>query len=179
MLIPKGRREQRAKWPMRWRAIGADAQSAILPRVRPFRSGEEGNSLVEFALMLPVMLTIMTGIFSIGMAYSNQLTLTQAVGAGAQYLQQIRTSTSDPCADTFTAITNAASTLQSGNISVTVTMNGVTPTQTGNSCSGAQTNLLQGANVTVYATYPCSVTVYKFSFSSSCLLSAEVTEYEY
>ncbi|HEY1985213.1 MAG TPA: TadE/TadG family type IV pilus assembly protein [Terracidiphilus sp.] len=174
-----GWRGQHAKWPMRWKAIGVDAESAILPRARLFRSGEEGNALVEFALMLPVMLLIMTGIFSIGIAYSNELTLTQAVGAGAQYLQQIRTSSSDPCADTFTAITNAAPNLRSANISVTITMNGVTPDQTGNSCSGAQTNLVQGANVTVNATYPCNITVYKFAFSSSCLLTAQVTEYEY
>ena len=53
---------------------------------------------------LPLLLLVFTGIFDFGIAYYNQLTLTQAVGAGAQYLQQIRTSTTDPCADTLTAI---------------------------------------------------------------------------
>ena len=62
---------------------------------------------------------------------------------------------------------------------MTVTMNGTTPTQTGNSCAGSQTNLVQGSPVTVYATYPCTLAVYGVSFASGCQLSAKVTEYEY
>jgi len=58
-------------------------------------------------------------------------------------------------------------------------MNGVTPTQTGNSCAGAQTNLAEGTTVSVAATYPCNISVYGFKFSSSCLLNAQVSEYEY
>jgi Flp pilus assembly protein TadG len=149
-------------------------------RVRAWlRNNDEGNAIVEFALVLPLLMLVMTGIFAFGIAISNQLTLTQALGTGAQYLQQIRTSSSDPCSDTFTAIRNAAPYLNSSNIVVTVTMNGVTPAQTGNTCSGAQSNLAPGTSVTVAATYPCTLSVYAMSFTSSCLLSAKVTEYEY
>lgn len=144
-----------------------------------FAGGEEGNTLVEFAIVLPVLMLIISGIFAFGLAISNQLTLTQALGTGAQYLQQIRTSTTDPCSDTFTAIKNAAPYLNSSSIVVTVTMNGVTPTQTGNTCAGAQSNLTPGVPVKVSATYPCTLSVYSMSFASSCQLSAQVTEYEY
>lgn len=153
----------------------------FLPAAMRFalRDGEGGGALVEFALVLPVFMLVMTGVFSIGNAYSNQLTLTQAVGAGAQYLQQIRTSTTDPCNDTFAVIKNAAPNLNASNITVTITINGTAPTQTGNSCAGAQSSLGQQVPVTVAATYPCNVSVYGMNFSSSCQLSAQVTEYEY
>jgi Flp pilus assembly protein TadG len=135
--------------------------------------------LVEFAFLLPVFLLLVTGIFSFGLAISNQLTLTQALGTGAQYLQQIRGSTTDPCSDTFAAIKNAAPYLDSTTIKVTVTINGTAPSQTGNSCPGAQSNLTAGVPVTVSATYPCTLTVYSMNFASGCQLSAMVTEYEY
>ena len=141
---------------------------------------EQGNVLVEVALSLPLLLLVFTGIFYFGIAYSNQLTLTQAVGAGAQYLQQIRTSTSDPCADTLTAIENAAPTLIPGSISLTLNMSGsVVP---GSSCPGDQSDLIQKEPVTVTATYPCALPIVFTTgprWISTCQLSATVTEYEY
>jgi Flp pilus assembly protein TadG len=153
-------------------SAGGRSWAALLRR-------EDGGPLVEIALTVPVLLGVLTGICTFGIAFSNQLTLTQAVGSGGQLLSQIRTTTTNPCADTFTAIKNAAPNLTSSKIAVTVTMNGTTPTQTGNTCSGAQTNLVQGGPVTVSATYPCSLSIYGVSFGSSCQLQAKVTEYEY
>jgi Flp pilus assembly protein TadG len=160
----------------RTRIEGLPSRSGVRSRLH---SGDEGNAIVEFAMVLPLMMLLTTGIFAFGFAISNQLTLTQALGTGAQYLQQIRTSTSDPCNDTFTAIKNAAPYLNASNIAVTVTMNGVTPPQTGHTCAGAQSNLTPGVAVTVVAKYPCTLAVYSMSFTSSCQLSAQVTEYEY
>ncbi len=143
------------------------------------RCGDQGLALIEIAMVMPIFLILMLGIFTFSIAINNQMTLTQAVGTGAQYLQQIRSSTTDPCADTFAKIRSAAYYLDSTQITVTVTMNGTTPSQSGNSCSGAQTNLVQGASVSVSATYPCNLKVYGVDFSPSCLLHAQVTEYEY
>lgn len=139
--------------------------------------GEEGGALVEVALTVPVLLAVMTGIITFGIAYSHQLTLTQAVGSAGQYLAQIRTSTTDPCADTFSALKNAAPGLNASNISMTLTMNGTT--KTGTSCSGSQSSLVQGSPASVYATYPCSLAVYGIKFTGSCSLAAKVTEYVY
>lgn len=145
------------------------------------RAGNEGNAIVEIALVLPLLMIVMTGIISFSIAFGNQLLLTQAVGTGAQRLQVIRPTTSDPCADTFTAIKNAAPTLTSANIKLTITINGGTP-QTGNTCVGAVASLVAAQNlpVTVAATYPCNLSFYGKSFSpTSCLLTAQATEYEY
>jgi Flp pilus assembly protein TadG len=143
------------------------------------RSGDQGLALIEIAMVMPIFLILMLGIFTFSITLNNQLTLTQAVGTGAQYLQQIRTNTTDPCADTFAKIKSAAYYLDSTKISITVTMNGTTPTQTGNSCSNTQSNLVQGAPVSVAATYPCNLTIYGVNYAPGCLLHAQVTEYEY
>jgi Flp pilus assembly protein TadG len=140
-------------------------------------SKEDGNIIVEMALAVPVLMILFTGVITFASAYNNQIVLTQAVGTGAQYLQQLRGSTTDPCKDTLTAIENAAPYLTPGSISLTVTMDGTQ--KTGNSCSGSQSDLVQGTAVTVLATYPCTLSIYNMKFTSSCQLSAEVTEYEY
>ena len=148
---------------------------------------EHGSLLVEIAISMPLLLLMFTGIFDFGIAYNNQLTLTQAVGRAAEYLQQIRTSTTNPCADTLTAIENAAPTLTPGNISLALNLNGTNEPSSGTpatslSCSGAQTNLAEQEPVTVTATYPCALPILftrNVTWISTCQLSATVTEYEY
>jgi Flp pilus assembly protein TadG len=122
--------------------------------------GDSGQELAEFALILPLLLAFMMGIFSIGSAFEHHQALWQAVGIGAQQLSQSRDSSSDPCADVFAAITGAAPNLVPGSIGLTVTMNGVAVT--GNSCAGSKSamGLAKPGSVTVVATYPCSVKVY-------------------
>jgi Flp pilus assembly protein TadG len=124
-----------------------------------------------------MMMVVITGMFSFGIALNNQLELTQAVGAGAQYLQTIRSSTSNPCADTIGAIESAAPNLHAANISMTLTMSGTAVS--GNTCAGDQSDLTQGGSVTVYASYPCNLFVYGLNLGTSCKLQAQVTEYEY
>ena len=106
MNIPRGERGQipaltrvinrLAAWP------GEDIETR--PTGERSGAGCEGNALVEFALVLPLFMILMTAIFTFGVAVMNQLTLSQAVDAGARHLALIRTSTLDPCADTATAI---------------------------------------------------------------------------
>ena len=143
------------------------------------RNGEQGQALVEIALVMPAILALLTGILTFAVGFNNQLTLTNATGAGAQYLALIRTSTTDPCADTLTAMQQSAPSLTASSIHISVTMDGVTPTQTGNSCSGAQSDLVAGQPVTVTATYPCALLIYGPPFLSTCTLHAKATEYEY
>jgi Flp pilus assembly protein TadG len=139
--------------------------------------GDEGGALIEIALTVPILLGVLTGICTFGIAYSNPLTLTPGVGTAGQYLAQIRTTSTDPCSDVFTALKNAAPGLKSTSISLTTTMNGTAVT--GTSCSGKETDLIQGGPVSVYATYPCSLSIYNLTFAGSCQLTAKVTEYEY
>jgi Flp pilus assembly protein TadG len=146
---------------------------------RLFRLGaDDGNALVEMALVLPVFLAFVTGIGSFAIALGNQITLIQATGSGGQYLQQLRNGTTDPCKDTLAVIENAAPNLAPGSIGLTLTMDGNTAI-TATTCSGKQTQLVEGATITVATTYPCTLSVYGVKFANSCKLSAQVTEYEY
>jgi Flp pilus assembly protein TadG len=140
-------------------------------------SCETGNALVEFAFVLPMMMVVITGLYSFGITLSNQIALTQATGAGAQYLQTLRGNTTDPCADTLTAIQSAAPSLNVSALNLTFTMNGVKVS--GSSCAGQSSNLIQGQPVTVSATYPCTLLVYGLNLGSGCQLAAQVTEFEY
>ena len=147
------------------------------------RSDEQGQAMVELALVMPALLMVMTAIYTFGTAYNNQVTLTNAVGIGGQYLSSIRTTTSNPCADTMTAIENAAPKLTAANISLTISINGTQ--ESGSTCAGATSTLqdAQGDPVTVKATYPCFLSIlsagYGAKFISNCQLSATVTELEY
>lgn len=47
---------------------------------------EKGQSAVEFALVLPLLLTILCGIIDMGWAYSNQYQVENAAYAGVRYV---------------------------------------------------------------------------------------------
>jgi Flp pilus assembly protein TadG len=147
------------------------------------RNGEQGQAMVELALVMLPLLMVMTAIYTFATAFNNQVTLTNAVGIGGQYLSSIRTTTSNPCADTLKAIENAAPKLTAANITLIISINGTL--ETGSTCAGA-TSTLQGAQgdpVTVTAYYPCFLSImnagYGSNFISNCQLSAKVTELEY
>jgi Flp pilus assembly protein TadG len=171
--------------PLNREAGPSEAQvesNSIGRRVIAFlRGGEEGSSLIEIALTMPILLAVITAICTFAVGFNNQLTLTSAVGAGAQYLQLIRTTTSDPCADTLNAIKSAAPSLKSSSLSLSFNLDGTIVT--GSSCPSNTANLVQGEPVTVTATYPCVLSImpmgYGTKFVSNCQLSAKVTEYEY
>jgi Flp pilus assembly protein TadG len=142
--------------------------------------GEEGNAILEFALVLPPLLFVLMGIFVLGIIYNNYLMLTSATGAGAQQLQQLRGQTSDPCADTYNALVLAAPTLNSSNITLTFNFGGTT--ESGKTCaSGAAIvngTSASGMQVTVNSSYPCNFVIMGINFApGGCTLKASATEY--
>jgi Flp pilus assembly protein TadG len=155
-----------------------------------FRGGDEGQSLVELAVLLPVLLMVLTGILSCGFALWNYVTLDQGAAQAAQFLADGGetnntngdSTLSDPCQSAFSQITEQATGLNPSNITVTYTMNGTTvgpfTGTAANTCRGDASYLGSG-NVTVTATYPCKIGVYGVSFSSSCLLTSKKTELSY
>lgn len=143
-------------------------------------SGDEGNAILEFALVLPPLLFVLLGIFVLGIIYNNYLILTSATGAGAQELQLLRSDTTDPCADTYTAIKQAAPTLAPGSITLSFNLNGTA--ESGDSCpSGAaivNATTASGTPVTVNASYPCNFVIMGINFApGGCTLKASTTEY--
>lgn len=144
-------------------------------RLRP---AEEGGALVEMALVLPILAMLVLGLMSVAGMFMNYLDLTEATGSAAQHLAEIRTTSTDPCQDTYTALTAAAPTLTAANISLTFNFNGTSTS--GDTCSGYQKYLVQGEPAAVTASYPCNLSFYGVNYDpGGCTLYATSSEYEY
>jgi Flp pilus assembly protein TadG len=144
------------------------------------RRGEDGSSLIEFALCLPPLCLLMTGIFAFGIAIGNYVMLTNATSSAAMDLAISRGNTLDPCALASAAVAAAAPTLTSSSLTFAYTLNGTA--YSGTSCSssstttGAAGNLVQGQAATLTVTYPCNLTVYRANNFSNCVLTAKASE---
>src|ERR1019366_491771 len=143
-----------------------------------FGSGSEGGGLVEFAGTLPVVLLLITGIFTFSIALYQKLLLAEAVSDGGRFLAVAR-GDNDPCQETAAKIYQSVSPgLATSNLTLTITLNG-TPTtvsggSTGAACAGT-TNMTSGGTATVSAAYTCTLAVYGYTFPG-CSLGTQVTE---
>jgi Flp pilus assembly protein TadG len=144
------------------------------------RTGNDGGALVEFALVLPMLLLLLTGMFSFGIALNNYLTLTDATSIGARYLATDRGVDLDPCAASVAIAKGTAFGLNPATLSFTFVINGTTyPGLSCNSTSlttGAAGNMVQGTAAQVTITYPCSLGVYGKNYIPGCTLTAQTTE---
>jgi Flp pilus assembly protein TadG len=148
-------------------------------RLRTGFRGDEGNALVEFTLVLPFLMAVLMGIWVVGTAYLQYISLVNAVGSGAQNLQQIRQSTTNPCADTYTAITAAAPALATSSLTMEVWLNGHDEGAGTNTCSGDQSFLKQDEPIKVQGTYVCNLSIMGINYFPNCKLTSATTEYEF
>lgn len=154
--------------------------AAVARRVRrQWRaSGEDGQSLAEFALISPLLLLLVTGVFWFGLALNNDLVLTNAVTSGAQAVAVARgQSPQDPCAAAQTAVKDAAQGLTASSLDFTLTING---TQVGTyegtgSWSCSSTTMTAGQYATLTVTYPVTVNLFGAA-SRQYTMSASTTE---
>lgn len=149
-------------------------------KLRQLLIQDRGQSLVEFALTVPFLLLIVTGIAAFGIAFNNYLMLTEAVSVGARQLTVSRGQTTDPCKTFSGAVYAAAPLLKQANLIFTISLNGTTYTGTtcsGSSTSGAPAKMVLGTNAIVRVTYPVSVTVYGFDvIPVGSVITAQLTE---
>jgi Flp pilus assembly protein TadG len=173
----------------------------VLTRVRA--RGEQGSTLVEFALLLTALMPLLMGIIVFGIAFSNYLALTNATASGAQQVAQSRGQNLDPCNVVDQAVLSqtpfSLPQNQSG-LQFSMVINPPTgqtvpnPTTTGGSNasytgSGSSFSCLSGSNTTgsagnlmangtlsVTVTYPCSLVVYGVDFAPGCKLTAATQE---
>jgi len=158
---------------------------------RPARSGakvlrrvfrlcdQDGGSLVEFAIIAPLLLCLLTGIFGLGFALCFYLQLNNAVDIGARTVAVVRATNSDgttpdPCAAAYTAITNAAPTLNKSQIKLSFNLNGTAYTNV-TSCSGGSANIIAGKTAQVSATYPYTLMIFGWK-PVAMSMSAQTTE---
>ena len=80
---------------------------------------ENGQALVEFTLLIPVLLFIVMAIAQFGGLYNNYVTITDATRAGARMAVVSRTAT-DPSAVAIQAVRDSAHTLDQSKLNVTV-----------------------------------------------------------
>jgi Flp pilus assembly protein TadG len=153
---------------------------------RYLRRCEDGQSLVEFAVCLPVIMILMTGMFAFGIAVSNYIMLTNATSAAAMQLSisrgQLASPNYDPCATAVAVVRAAAPTLVSANLHYGFVLNGTTYASNTTSCTstsettGAAGNIKSGQSITVTVTYPCSLAIFRANNFPSCLLTAQSSE---
>jgi Flp pilus assembly protein TadG len=134
---------------------------------------ERGQSLIEFTLVMPVLLLIVTGMLSFGFALHNYLILENGVTAGAQVLAISRGQTADPCATAYTAVKAASLGLTTASLSMTFVINGTSYTTT--SCTAGAAEMVQGTSAEVAATYPCILAIFGMNFSG-CNLQMQTVE---
>ena len=140
---------------------------------------------------MPVMLIMLTGIFSFSIVLYQKLQLGEAV-SNAGRVMALERGDSDPCATTASAIYAAAPALSKSSLTLTFTLGGTnasgtvsggtvyggtkgtapTCTAAGNGGSAA---LQSGWPAQIQATYPCSFSIYASNLST-CSLSTLVTE---
>jgi Flp pilus assembly protein TadG len=128
--------------------------------------------MVEFAIVLPVLLLLVTGIIQFGLLFNRYLTLTDAVRSGAQTLSLGRNlGTSDPCDPAIAQTLSSASSTGLTSSQVTLSFTAQTPVPspppaTASNCgtgaypseTGGTEN--QGDQASVTATQPFTLAVF-------------------
>jgi Flp pilus assembly protein TadG len=126
---------------------------------------ERGQAMVEFAMVAPILLLILLAIIQCGITFNHYLTLTDAVRVGTREAAVSR-SLPNPAALAEARVRSAASgSLDDSQLGVTVTFRDLS--------GGSQ--VVQGGNVTVKATYPFEIKILGITFGDGTLTS-ETTE---
>lgn len=108
---------------------------------KPQIRGQHGQTMTEFALVMPILLFLLLAIVQFGVVFNNYVTLTDAVRAGARKGAVARR-LSSPSTVTAQQVRAAATDLKASDLQVTVT-----------------STFVQGSDVTVTATYPYDIKV--------------------
>lgn len=119
---------------------------------------EQGQTMVEFALVMPVLLLVIFGIIQFGVLYNDYISLTDATRVGARKAAVSR-QTADPVGLAKTAVRNAAGDLDGSKLTVSVTATVWAP----------------GADVTVATSYPYELDIMGVVVKSA-RLSSSTTE---
>jgi Flp pilus assembly protein TadG len=118
---------------------------------------EQGQTMTEFAIVLPVLVLLVFAVIQFGILFNNYVTLTDAARAGARKAAVSRND-ANPVNSTVTQVKNSASDLNQSDLAVTVT-----------------SSWAPASDVTVTATYPYSINLLGLVVASG-RLSSKVTE---
>lgn len=136
--------------------------------IRRHTPRQDGQAVVEFVVILPVLLLVLIAIYQFGQVFVNYMDVTSAAREGARKAAVSRAAGSCSVVDglAITAAKGAGSDLNSSNLNVTVNR-----TCTNNTYA-------QSSDVTVTATYPYSINIMGVVVSSGTLTSATTMRVE-
>lgn len=149
------------------------------------RRGEEGAALLEFAITLPLLMTVLTGTASFSLALYLLQQIGNATSTAAQLLGAEQGLITDPCATVVTSVTSSLPNLTPGKITYTVSITDSSGTQhtsgpttgSGFTCKSNAANMAPNEPVTVTVSYAYSwLPILNFSPSSG--LSSSETALE-
>jgi len=155
--------------------------SASYPRFLRWLADQNGSSLAEFAFVLPVAMTILTFLLSMGAYINNSLELTNATSLSGQYLAASRSTTpaADPCNLVYTSFTQVSPSLVASGLTFKLVIGptiATGTTYTGTTCSAAAAAMLPNANAQLTVKYPCSLLSFVGDYLPSCALTSQITE---
>jgi Flp pilus assembly protein TadG len=114
-----------------------------MPHTKTRMKNEQGQTMTEFALVLPILVVLLFGIIQFGIAFNNYVTLTDAVRSGARKAAVSR-NLSDPAGACRAQVIAAAVNLDQTELTKNL------------SCSSTWA---PGADVTVHADYPYDISL--------------------
>jgi Flp pilus assembly protein TadG len=123
---------------------------------------EDGQTMTEFALVLPILALLLFAIVQFGMLFHNYITITDAARAAARKAA-VSKDTPNPAATAEEAARGSASNLDQGDLDVAVS---VTPSWE------------HGADVTVTTSYPYEISLVGKSVVSGTLTSSTTERVE-
>ena len=110
---------------------------------RIFRQNEQGQTMTEFALVLPILAFLLFAVVQFGIVFHNYITITDAARAGAREAAVSKDEAS-PAAKAEAAVRGSAANLDQGDLDVAV---------------AANPGWEHGADVTVTASYPYEISL--------------------
>jgi Flp pilus assembly protein TadG len=141
--------------------------------------GDRGQTLIEFAIILPFLLALLLGFIAFGFAFYYQTVLTNSVNDAAQVLMVGQGQITDPCASANNAIASAATALQkpANDLNYTVTAYNAAGTAVtlisktavafptvASACSGDGGDLVQYQQVVVSAAYNYTLNLFGYAW---------------
>ena len=119
-----------------------------------------GSIAIEFSMVAPLLVIMLMAIIQFGLLFNNMSVLTNATASGALLFSQGR-SFSTPYTSAVSAIYTTATTLNTGSLTITISVDGTT-CASDSACQAAFGS--GGVPATVTVTYPCPLV-----FSASTL----------
>jgi len=114
---------------------------------------QQGQSMTEFALVLPILVVLLFGVIQFGIVFNNYITVTDAVRAGARK-GAVSRHQANPNAVVVQSVRDAATDLRQSDLNVSVT-----------------SSWLHGEDVTVTGSYPYSISLLGLVVKSGRLTS--------